>query len=97
VTGTATRFYTGDFEADLARACWYEGNARETVHPVGKKEPNAWAHRLRTSDRLAAWEFGLRSTREQVSPLDSITSRVRDHVVAYALPTQTQPNPLIEI
>jgi len=39
--GTHTRFYTGDAEADLARAGWYEGNT-EHLHPVGQKEPNAF-------------------------------------------------------
>ena len=39
--GTTTRFYTGDTEADLARAGWYYGNRGDkVVHPVGQKVPN---------------------------------------------------------
>ncbi len=40
--GTTTRFYTGDSEADLSRAGWYDGNSWEKTHPVGQKEPNAF-------------------------------------------------------
>ena len=40
--GTTTRFYTGDSEADLARAGWYRGNSGGKTHPVGQKEPNAF-------------------------------------------------------
>ena len=43
--GTTTRFYTGDSEADLARAAWYGGpggNSCQMTHPVGLKQPNAW-------------------------------------------------------
>ncbi len=39
--GTTTRFYTGDSEADLSRAGWYDENSGGT-HPVGQKEPNAF-------------------------------------------------------
>lgn len=38
--GTETRYYTGDSEADLDRAGWYEANAIGTTHPVGQKEAN---------------------------------------------------------
>ena len=38
--GTRTAYYSGDTEADLGRAAWYEGNSKETTHPVGQKEPN---------------------------------------------------------
>lgn len=40
--GTKTRFYTGDSEADLARAGWYRGNSGESLHAVGGKVPNAF-------------------------------------------------------
>lgn len=40
--GTRTAFYTGDTEADLARAAWYEGNSNGVSHPVGQKEPNGF-------------------------------------------------------
>ncbi len=40
--GTRTLFYSGDTEADLNRAAWYEGNSGKTTHPVGEKEPNAF-------------------------------------------------------
>jgi formylglycine-generating enzyme required for sulfatase activity len=40
--GTTTRFYTGDTDADLARAGWYADNSGGTVHPVGLKVPNGF-------------------------------------------------------
>jgi formylglycine-generating enzyme required for sulfatase activity len=40
--GTTTRFYTGNAEADLARAGWYDGNSGSKTHAVGQKTPNAW-------------------------------------------------------
>jgi formylglycine-generating enzyme required for sulfatase activity len=40
--GTATTYYTGDAEADLGRAAWYGANSKNTTHPVGQKEPNAF-------------------------------------------------------
>jgi len=40
--GTSTRFYTGDSDADLARAAWFYDNSGNQLHPVGQKEPNAW-------------------------------------------------------
>jgi len=40
--GTATTYYSGDTEADLARVAWYTGNSKSTTHPVGQKDPNAF-------------------------------------------------------
>jgi len=40
--GTTTTYYTGDTEADLNLAAWYNHNSNGTTHPVGQKEPNAW-------------------------------------------------------
>jgi formylglycine-generating enzyme required for sulfatase activity len=40
--GTTTTYYTGDAEADLGRAAWYGANSKNTTHPVGQKEPNAF-------------------------------------------------------
>ena len=40
--GTTTAYYSGDTEADLERAGWYDANGNMTTHPVGQKEPNAW-------------------------------------------------------
>lgn len=40
--GTKTGYYTGDSEADLDRAGWYDGNSGGSPHPVGRKAPNAW-------------------------------------------------------
>ena len=40
--GTKTKFYTGNREADLARAGWYETNSGGKTQTVGKKVPNAW-------------------------------------------------------
>ena len=38
--GTATIYHSGDTEADLARAGWYNGNSDQQTHPVGQKRPN---------------------------------------------------------
>jgi formylglycine-generating enzyme required for sulfatase activity/tRNA A-37 threonylcarbamoyl transferase component Bud32 len=38
--GTATRFWSGDKDADLKRAGWYNGNSDGRLHTVGEKEPN---------------------------------------------------------
>jgi formylglycine-generating enzyme required for sulfatase activity len=40
--GTRTMFYTGNTEADLARAGWYRANSGGKPNPVGQKTPNAW-------------------------------------------------------
>ena len=40
--GTSTRFYTGNSDADLARAAWFHENSGGKVHPGGQKTPNAW-------------------------------------------------------
>jgi formylglycine-generating enzyme required for sulfatase activity len=40
--GTRTMFYTGNTEADLARAGWYRANSGGRPNPVGRKEPNQW-------------------------------------------------------
>jgi formylglycine-generating enzyme required for sulfatase activity len=40
--GTKTAYYTGDGEADLDRAGWYDKNSGGTTHPVGQKTPSAW-------------------------------------------------------
>jgi len=40
--GTVTEYYTGDGEANLARAGWYRGNSKKQTHPVGQKEANAF-------------------------------------------------------
>jgi formylglycine-generating enzyme required for sulfatase activity len=40
--GTRTTYYTGDTEADLDRAGWYDKNSNGTTHPVGQRAPNAW-------------------------------------------------------
>ncbi|MCY3018000.1 MAG: formylglycine-generating enzyme family protein [Planctomycetota bacterium] len=40
--GTTTTYYSGDAEADLGRAAWYSANSKNTTHPVGQKEPNAF-------------------------------------------------------
>jgi formylglycine-generating enzyme required for sulfatase activity len=37
---TVTRFYTGDKDADLGRAGWYDKNSQNRPHPVGEKKPN---------------------------------------------------------
>ncbi|MEI6235330.1 MAG: formylglycine-generating enzyme family protein [Planctomycetota bacterium] len=40
--GTKTRFYSGDADSDLDAVAWYEGNSKNTTHPVGTKKPNAF-------------------------------------------------------
>jgi len=40
-TATA-RFYTGDGEAALGEAGWYDTNSGNQTHPVGTKAPNRW-------------------------------------------------------
>ncbi|HEX2730200.1 MAG TPA: SUMF1/EgtB/PvdO family nonheme iron enzyme [Polyangiaceae bacterium] len=40
--GTATLFYTGDSETDLAEIAWYSANSDHLLHDVGKLKPNAW-------------------------------------------------------
>jgi hypothetical protein len=40
--GSKTAYYTGNREADLARAGWYETNSGAKTQPVGKKVANAW-------------------------------------------------------
>ena len=40
---TDTEYYTGDGEAALAEAGWFEGNSGNTIHPVREKmKPNAF-------------------------------------------------------
>ena len=40
--GTNTAYYSGDTDKDLDRVAWYEANSKNTTHPVGQKEPNAF-------------------------------------------------------
>ena len=40
--GTNTAHYSGDTDNDLDRVAWYEANSKNTTHPVGQKEPNAF-------------------------------------------------------
>lgn len=40
--GSTTHYYSGNTEKDLDRAGWFLGNSGRTLHPVGRKEPNAW-------------------------------------------------------
>ena len=37
---TTTTYYSGDTEADLARVAWYDGNSKNTTHPLGQRTPN---------------------------------------------------------
>ena len=38
--GTRTDYYTGDGEAALREAGWFDGNSEGSTHPVGKLAPN---------------------------------------------------------
>jgi formylglycine-generating enzyme required for sulfatase activity len=40
--GSATKYPTGDAEADLDKVGWYEKNSDNTLRPVGQKAPNAF-------------------------------------------------------
>jgi formylglycine-generating enzyme required for sulfatase activity len=40
--GTNTRFSFGDNESQLNNYAWYDVNCDERIHPVAKKQPNAW-------------------------------------------------------
>ena len=40
--GTTTAFYSGNTEKDLNRVAWYDANSKNTTHPVGQKEANAF-------------------------------------------------------
>jgi formylglycine-generating enzyme required for sulfatase activity len=40
--GTETEYHTGDGEAALAEAGWYDGNAGGETHPVGERKENRW-------------------------------------------------------
>ena len=40
--GTTTTYHSGDAESDLARVAWYDVNSKNTTHPVGQKEANAF-------------------------------------------------------
>ncbi len=39
--GTTTRWHTGDHPEDGLRAGWFQENAERSIHPAGRKEPNA--------------------------------------------------------
>jgi formylglycine-generating enzyme required for sulfatase activity len=41
--GSTTRFSFGDDAVGLGAFAWYGGNSRQRTHPVGEKQPNAWA------------------------------------------------------
>jgi formylglycine-generating enzyme required for sulfatase activity len=40
--GTTTAYFFGDDPKKLGEYAWYEANAEESTHPVGKKKPNPW-------------------------------------------------------
>jgi formylglycine-generating enzyme required for sulfatase activity len=40
--GTTTEYHTGDGEAALMRAGWYDGNSGDKTQQVGQRKPNAW-------------------------------------------------------
>jgi len=40
--GTETPWFFGKGSKDLGYYAWYKGNARNKIHPVGKKKPNPW-------------------------------------------------------
>jgi formylglycine-generating enzyme required for sulfatase activity len=40
--GTKTAYFFGDDEKKLRDYAWYDDNAEDHTHPVGKKKPNPW-------------------------------------------------------
>jgi formylglycine-generating enzyme required for sulfatase activity len=40
--GSTTAYSFGDDSSQLGKYAWFEGNAGNTTHPVGKLQPNAW-------------------------------------------------------
>ncbi len=40
--GTDSEYYTGEGEAVLREAGWFNRNSNRVTHPVGQKEPNEW-------------------------------------------------------
>jgi formylglycine-generating enzyme required for sulfatase activity len=40
--GTMTMYHSDDTESDLDRVAWYGKNSKNTTHPVGQKEANAF-------------------------------------------------------
>jgi formylglycine-generating enzyme required for sulfatase activity len=40
--GTTTVYSFGNEASQLGTYAWYRDNARQTTHPVGHKQPNAW-------------------------------------------------------
>ncbi|AFY39268.1 Sulphatase-modifying factor protein [[Leptolyngbya] sp. PCC 7376] len=40
--GTKTKYYFGDNAEQLKTYAWFRGNAGQTTHPVGEKQPNDW-------------------------------------------------------
>jgi len=40
--GTTIGYHSGDDEASLDKVAWYSKNSKQTVHPVGQKEANAF-------------------------------------------------------
>jgi len=40
--GTSTEYNTGDGEASLQKAGWYDANSGKETHPVGQLAPNEW-------------------------------------------------------
>src|SRR2546430_11124906 len=40
--GTNTTYSSGDRDEDLDRVAWYWVDSKNTTHPVGQKEPNAF-------------------------------------------------------
>ncbi len=77
--GTRTRWSFGDEEVALDRYAWYTANSKDTLQPVGRKQPNPWGlHDMHgnASEWVGDW-YGDYSAAAQVDPAGPTTGNYR--------------------